>query len=102
MQIRSAKEQLIANQRRRKSPKGDDRKDFCKGKSLDAKMWIFCEQVHEIEKPPKIQTLEQAPIIRMMATGLQDIEILTGGDVIALKAECLTRLRNHCRSFQRK
>ena len=40
-----------------------------------------------------------------MATDLQDIENLTrvsGGDVIAIKAECLTRLRNRCRSFQRK
>ena len=68
-------------------------------------MWIFCEKVHEIEKLPKIETFEQASFIRMMATDLQDIEILTRvfvGDVIVIKAECLTRLRNRCRSFQRK
>ena len=88
-----------------KSPKDDDRKDFCKRKSLDAKMWIFCEQVHEIEKPPKIQTCEKASIMRAMATNVQDIEIFTRvseGSVITIKAECLTRLRNRCRSFQRK
>ena len=80
-------------------------KRFCKRKSLDAKMWIFCEQVHEIEKPPKIHTFEKASILRMMATDLLDIEIFTrvsGGDVVAIKAECLTRLRNRCRSFQIK
>ena len=41
----------------------------------------------------------------MMATDLQDIEILTRvflGIVIAVKAEWLTRLRNRCRSFQRE
>ena len=78
---------------------------FVNEKSLDAKKWILCEQVHEIEKLQKIQTFGQASIIRIMATDLQDIEILTkvsGGEVISIKAECLTRLKYRCRSFQRK
>ena len=44
----------------------------------------------DIKKPPKIQTFEQASIIRMMATDLQNIEILTKvseEDVVAIKAE---------------
>ena len=48
-----------------------------------------------VKRLPKVQTFEQASIIRMMATDLQDITILTkvsGGNVIAIKAECLTRL----------
>ena len=58
-----------------------------------------------VNKLPKVQTFEQASIIRMIGTDLQDIEILnrvSGGDVIAINAECLTRLRNRCRSFQIK
>ena len=46
---------------------------------------------HFVRRLPKVQTYEQASIIRMMATDLQDIEILTrvsGGNMIAIKAEC--------------
>ena len=58
-----------------------------------------------VKRLQKFQTFEQASIIRMLATDLQDIEILTRiseRDVIAIEAECLTRLRNRCRSFQIK
>ena len=47
--------------------------------------------------------LNKLPFIRMATTDYQDIEIITtdfGADVIATKAECLTRLRNRYRLVQ--
>ena len=77
------------------------REDFANAYVSMQKKSIFCEQDHEIENLSSVQTFEQDSNIRTMATGLQDVEIISrisGGDMIAIEAKyhlsCLTKLRN--------
>ena len=75
----------IANQRRRKLPKGDSREDYF---FVNAKVSMK-RSGNFVKRLQKFQTFEQASIIRMLATDLQDIEILTRiseRDVIAIEA----------------
>ena len=64
----------------------------------------FVNKFMEIEKLLKLQTFEQASIIRMMATDLQDVEILTSfwRRRDCHKSRMLDKIKNSLPKFPKK